>query len=432
MSSLNREFITISQLITKLILLQKEMVNMKDKYVGTFNLFDVINKSHYENCHSDIIAYLLDPNEKHFHKEFCEQFISLIRNTKDVNIPDYKFVKVSREKQISNARRIDILIETNSFVMIIENKIWAHDQEAQLFDYYNWANGEYGSKPVFLCYLTPFETPPSEYSILKKDLNELEKSHSYFSLSYNKDILNWLSSLKIKDDEKILNAAIVQYIDIIEGVCNLRKENKMELELAVNEMEAICKNESIELNAHIKEIKTNLEYLQQSCNFYIFMDFFEVLGARLSGSEGLSSSKIYYVHHGNKEFDLNKKKDFIYSVKKDFESFGIKCTLDDSCSLNISIEKLNDSFITYGVFRNRLIVEKDFHLSKSWKFPSDRYNIQKSNDENWIEYVKVPYVVRCLLTTSELKINEIVDNVTSWFIQQLKEYIDAGLLNSKE
>lgn len=429
MPSINREFVTISQLITKLKLFQNELDNLRDKSVGTFNLFDVINKSHYENYHSDIIAYLLDPNEKHYHKEFCEKFISLIRQTKEIDVPDYKFVNVIREKQIRNDRRIDIFIETDTFVMIIENKIWAYDQESQLFDYYNWAEIEYKNKPVFLCYLTPFETLPSEYSISKKDLNVLKTSHRYFSLSYNNDILNWLSSLKTKNDEKVLKAAIIQYIDIVEGVCSLRKENKMELELAVNEMETICKNESIELNTHIKEIKTNLEYLQQSCNFYIFMNFFEVLGASLSECEGLSSSNIYYVHHRNKEFDLNKKHDFINSVKKDFESFGIKYILDNSYSLNISIEKLNDSFISYGVVRNSPINKNEFYLSKSWESPSDRYNIQIVDDENWIEYVKVPYVVRCLLTQGELTINEIIDNVTSWIVLQLDEYSKDGLIN---
>ncbi|NCD07605.1 MAG: hypothetical protein EOL97_15965 [Spirochaetia bacterium] len=163
----------------------------------------------------------------------------------------------------------------------------------------------------------------------------------------------------------------------------------------------------------------NLDYLQQSCNFYIFMDFFEVLGTRLSESEGLSSSKIYYVHNGNIEFDLNKKNDFIHSVKKDFKSFGIKYILDDSCSLNISIENLNDTYIIYGVVRNKPLYENDFHLLKSWQ---PDYNIQKSDDGTWVEYVKVPYVVRCLLTQGELTINEIIDNVTSWFVEQLKEY----------
>lgn len=420
MSSLNRGSVDVLQLVSKIKSYQEKLFNSRDKYIGTFNLFDAINKSHYENYHSDIIAYLLNPNEKHFHKEFCEQFISLIKNTKDVNIPDYKFVKVSREKQISNARRIDIFIETDTFKIIIENKIWAYDQEVQLSDYYDWANGEYGPKPVYLFYLTPFETPPSEKSIPKEKLNELEKSHRYFSLSYNKDILNWLFSLKTKSDEKVLNAAIVQYIDVVEGLCKLRKEKKMELKIAVDEMEDICKSETIELNTHIKEIKMNLDYLQQSCNFYIFMDFFEVLGAQLSGSEGLSSSKIYYVHHGNKEFDLNKKNDFIHYVKKDFESFGLRYRLDDFFSLDISIENINDSFITYGIARNSSKYKNTFHLSKSWE--TDRFNIQKIDDENWVEYVKVNYVVRDLLTQGRLTINEIIDNVTSWFVEQLKEY----------
>lgn len=428
MLSINREFVTISQLMKKLKLFQNELDNLREKSVGTFNLFDVINKSHYENYHSDIIAYLLASNEKHYHKEFCEQFIYLIKNTKKIEIPTFKFVNVSREKQISNDRRIDIFIETDTFVMIIENKIWAYDQESQLFDYYNWAEINYKNKPVLLCYLTPFETLPSEYSIPKEKLRELEKTHRYFSLSYNKDILDWLYLLKIKDDEKVLKAAIIQYIDIVEGVCNLRKENKMELKLAVNEMEKVCNEESNELNTHIKQIKMNLEYLQQSCNFYIFLDFFEILGARLSEDKSLCGSKIYYVHHGNKVFELNKKNNFINSVKNDFESFGIRCTLDDSRSLNISIETLNDSFITYGVVRNRPICRNSFHLLQSWEI--DRYNIQKVDDENWIEYVKVPYVVSCLLTPSKLKIKEIVDNVNSWFVEQLQSYKDQGLITA--
>ena len=37
--------------------------------IGKMNILNVINKTHYENYNSDIIAYLLDPSNKHYQKK---------------------------------------------------------------------------------------------------------------------------------------------------------------------------------------------------------------------------------------------------------------------------------------------------------------------------------------------------------------------------
>lgn len=104
---------------------QENEIQKKDK---AFNIFELIaDKYKHENFHSDILAFILDPTEKHNAKDeylnlFIE-FLNSISNTNkeiNINIDHYKNSQVSREEN-----RIDILIKDkqSKHAIIIENKI---------------------------------------------------------------------------------------------------------------------------------------------------------------------------------------------------------------------------------------------------------------------------------------------------------------------
>ena len=53
-----------------------------------------------------------------------------------------------REQKTNNGRFIDLFIETKSTVIILENKIYFHDRDDQLSDYYKWGRDQYPNKEV--------------------------------------------------------------------------------------------------------------------------------------------------------------------------------------------------------------------------------------------------------------------------------------------
>ena len=79
-----------------------------------------------EEVHSDVLAFYLDPNKPHgLGTLFLD---ALVRALEIPNPPErgtWVDVSVEREKSTEKGSRIDILIESNSHVIVIENKIFA-------------------------------------------------------------------------------------------------------------------------------------------------------------------------------------------------------------------------------------------------------------------------------------------------------------------
>ena len=167
-----------------------------------FNVFNVLGLSSEEvRLHSAFVAELLNPNGKHgMGQAFLEAFL------KEVNIPT-DFInpqKVSEpivERSIGNKTdtdggRIDIVIEDGYHAVIIENKIYASDQDNQLLRYFNYGIREFKEKGNFvLLYLTLDGHKASNYSTGGND------NVGYFSISYNN------SSLKFEIKAKQFYAA---------------------------------------------------------------------------------------------------------------------------------------------------------------------------------------------------------------------------------
>ncbi|MDX5479225.1 MAG: PD-(D/E)XK nuclease family protein, partial [Cyclobacteriaceae bacterium] len=122
-----------------------------------------------ENKISQIIAYFLDPKEKHGQGEvYLENFLKRfdLDFFQDDDLPN---TNVVCEASIDNRRRIDILI-TNRFGQCIgiENKIHlgTADQKDQIKDYVTYLEGRYKNGNC-LIYLSPKEKEVSEHSISK-------------------------------------------------------------------------------------------------------------------------------------------------------------------------------------------------------------------------------------------------------------------------
>jgi len=109
---------------------------------------------------------------------------------------DFVTVDCKCEHVIDDQRRIDILIRFrhNKFVIAIENKVWAKDQDKQLKDYNTYLNREFAENYCLL-YLTPYKKNPSIESIERHSFKELQEKGLFKLIGYKKHIIdcvhNW-------------------------------------------------------------------------------------------------------------------------------------------------------------------------------------------------------------------------------------------------
>lgn len=142
-----------------------------------FNLFRIIKSENNELKHSNVLAWLFNPNENHgLGSKFLEEFVfSTIPkyhiqnvNFQSLYVLDFQNVEVRREW-----KKIDVLIiiksndKGKSLVIPIENKIRAKESEKQLKCYYiectqTFDEHDYSIVPIFL---TPEGDDPSEENL---------------------------------------------------------------------------------------------------------------------------------------------------------------------------------------------------------------------------------------------------------------------------
>lgn len=211
-----------------------------------YNIFQVIDMTSNEtSVHSAFIADLLNPKGRHWMGDiFLKRFLEL-----DV-FKGFGFdslnATVECERHIGNVTedtggRIDILIKDSSSkkFIIIENKIYASDQDNQIRRYYNFAqslNVDYK-----LIYLSLFGDVQDEDKTTANDkYNEkLELGKNYHTLSYEKDILSWLERCMIEVlDKPMIREAINHYINLVKYLTNQTMNSEMKKELE----QFICEN----------------------------------------------------------------------------------------------------------------------------------------------------------------------------------------------
>ena len=160
---------------------------LKDKYdelaavTGEhFNVFSILGVEADEvRTHSAFLADLLNPQGSHrqgtaFLKLFLEKAL-------EYPGPDeYENFQVTKEVSTEQGR-IDILLEKNDACIVIENKIYAGDQDDQMERYYQYARSKGISEhKIKLIYLTLDGSPPSEESLGSLSVERVK------CLSYNK------------------------------------------------------------------------------------------------------------------------------------------------------------------------------------------------------------------------------------------------------
>jgi len=140
------------------LLLDIDSLKQLDKWTNNFNMFDVLKITHTEIRHSNILGWLLDPNENHkLGDSFIRAFINNIIKQGNINdlsllMQDFYSYQVLREH---NHMDLILLSKKEKTAYIIENKIWASESKHQLQDYYNKSQEEYTGYKLIYAFLTP-------------------------------------------------------------------------------------------------------------------------------------------------------------------------------------------------------------------------------------------------------------------------------------
>jgi len=259
--------------------------------IEDFNVFHALRLDHDETrLHSRFITNLLNPYRLHgMGDTFLKKFLTSCFS--ENSLPDFNYENVvvktefplgkkiipkdKNEKINATGGSLDILIESEKYVIGIENKINAGDQSLQLRRYYNSLKKIYSQKIVILLYLTPTGKDPSSDSLCElncenlrnpdykdSDFKNRNNENNVFKISYKDEILDWLEeSFKYLENKDLpkntrLKQAIDQYIEIINNL--VRKYEMLE------EFKIQIQNPEIELEKKIKDLNIFTTLVKES------------------------------------------------------------------------------------------------------------------------------------------------------------------------
>lgn len=186
---------------------------------GKFNIFTILERDRSETRHSRFLAELLDPKGSHgqgkvylklFYETLEEEFKERwLEQNVSFNLETFTDKALVYTEQ-SNGENglIDIIIETTTHAIIIENKIHAGDQDKQLERYAQSKK----NKNILIIYLTLDGHQPSQNS-----LGERLKVENVVLLSYAIHIIKWLKAC-INESVTLpaIRETLVQYVKLLQ------------------------------------------------------------------------------------------------------------------------------------------------------------------------------------------------------------------------
>lgn len=244
---------SVSNLLEKVNLIRQKYDDLAEYTGENFNVFDILGVYQHELKHSAFIGNLLNVKGKHGQKDvFLKLFIDEIKDISENNVSLEDFITAQSRAIIEmhdgrvnladdEGGRIDIFITDGRNELLIENKIWAGDQEKQLSRYYR-ANR-------FIIYLTLDGKEPGLASC-----GDLKLGEQFICVSYKEHIVNWLEKcIKEMANKPIIRETLNQYLYLVKQLTNQTPNNKMSSEI----IDLMLRNENSLTSAKI--VKENYE-----------------------------------------------------------------------------------------------------------------------------------------------------------------------------
>ena len=236
------------QEVASICALEQSQQEERNRKGENYNLFSILSIERYELKHSALIANLLDPKGIHgcgdaFLRAFFEIALKGTAYPFESSTPPQSYTEHYTGPIVGDTGgRIDILVESksSSYGLIIENKIYAGDQDKQLTRYDNYGKETFGADGYLLVYLTLYGCDASKESTATKSAEEV----GYLRLSYAEDILRWLEQCaQLAYDKPLVRESLNQYIRTIKQLTyqdmNQKNIEKI-IDLAVDHPEVVA------------------------------------------------------------------------------------------------------------------------------------------------------------------------------------------------
>lgn len=215
-------------------------------HFNRFNPFKVLQVDNYEIRHSNVLAWLMDPQQNHdlgayfIKKLLAKVFVNPANFEDEDKLANYDVLQLSRhsyhdlvvykELATSNKKRIDLLAvsQSHEVAVLIENKFWSNESEGQLEEYIEFVRNAYDGYKIVPVFLT---------------LQDEEPTHEdYLMLGYS-DVLDILNNVTDANKEYMhpdVHSFISYYIDILEDQLVQNDElNEKGMTLYKNHKEAV-------------------------------------------------------------------------------------------------------------------------------------------------------------------------------------------------
>lgn len=189
-------------------LLDIECLDKLLPWTGKFNIFDVLKVSRAEIRHSNMLAWIMNPNENHgFGDVFLKGVLQrIVENDTSGKYDVFKILLLDMYtfSVYREWKNIDILLVSSEeeVVIAIENKVGSHEHSNQLARYRDIIENEYKKYQKIYVFLTPDGEEPSD-------------TENWDVLTYY-DILDVLENagkkIDLQDDVKLM---IRNYIDVV-------------------------------------------------------------------------------------------------------------------------------------------------------------------------------------------------------------------------
>lgn len=222
---MTKQLNSVSNLLEHTNLIRKKYDEFAEYTGENFNVFSILGLYSHELSHSTFIGNLLNAKGKHgqkdvFLKLFIEEVKELFQDKSQLENFETSKSFVITEKYTGNGY-IDIFITNGRNSIIIENKVWAGDQDQQLFRYHEF------DKNAPIIYLTLYGTEPDDSS-----KGSLKITEDFICISYEKHIVNWLEKcIKEMANKSIIRETLNQYLNLVKQLTNQATNNQMTQEI---------------------------------------------------------------------------------------------------------------------------------------------------------------------------------------------------------
>lgn len=382
--------------------------------VDRAGILSIFGKSHGELAHSMMLCSLLKPNEFEISTSIDSSFLTLMEEACGTDFTNEHILQVEREKHTDQGRSIDLNITTESYNIIIENKIYAADQPGQLEDYLDYAAQCLKPRIPIVIYLTLYGVQPSEYSISKKRLDELIRDHRFGAISYEKDILKWLDAIEAKG---VLSAEIEVYKDAIKELCGMHTDNEA-LDFGRKHYYEM-KNSFIADSVKASVCVTGIAYIKTTA---LYLEMLRVLFSILENDE--SEYPIRFVFEQSELFSCYD--DFEKVVVSNNSPYGLAVDIDRRFRIGIEFNPSSalangNWYFGYmkGVKGTNAEIEypsniDEYNLTPDWE--DEGWKILRPSNW-WGKSVEVSGLINSLLGSKQ--ISDTAKDVSTWFNNQI-------------